>query len=160
MQKLKVGMFSFASCEGCFANILTLIDKDHEAILNAIEVKSARLIQKKSEIKDLDIAFVEGSICTAADSEKLKEIRENSKKLILLGTCACDGWPSTQRNNFLQEQKNEVSLQVRKLGQLGEVLTPEKIVKVDSKVAGCPISNEQFKQCLKEQFKEFGVKYA
>jgi len=160
MQKLRVGMFSFASCEGCFANILTLIDKEHEAILKVIDLKSARLVQKKSEIKGLDIAFVEGSIATAIDSEKLKEIRENSKKLILLGTCACDGWPSTQRNNFLQEQKNEISLKVRKLNQLSEVLTPEKLVKVDGKVAGCPISNEQFKQCLKEQFKEFGVKYA
>lgn len=158
--KLCVGMFSFSSCEGCFANILTLIDREHEGILKAIELKSARLVQKRSEIEGLDIAFVEGSICTPKDAEKLKEIRENSKKLILLGTCAVDGWPSTQRNNFLPEQKAEIALSVRKLGQLNEITPPEKLVKVDAKVVGCPISNEQFKQCLKEQFKEFGISYA
>ena len=158
--KLRIGMFSFTSCEGCFANVLTLLDQEHEKILGLLEVKSARLIQKKSEIKDLDVAFVEGSIATSKDLEKLKEIRENSKKIVLLGTCATDGWPSTQRNNFSNAQKSEIALSVRKAGQLNEVLKPESIVKVDAKLFGCPINNEQFKELLKTQFKEFGVKYA
>ena len=158
--KLKIGLFSFASCEGCFANVLTLLDKEHEGILKLLEVKSARMIQKRNEIKELDIAFIEGSIATAKDIEKLKEIRENSKKVILIGTCATDGWPSTQRNNFSAEQKSLISLSLRKAGQLNEVLKPESIVKVDAKLFGCPISNEQFKELLKKEFKEFGVEYA
>ncbi|MDO8647201.1 MAG: hypothetical protein Q7R70_02180 [Candidatus Diapherotrites archaeon] len=158
--KLRIGMFSFTSCEGCFCKVLELLDQEHEKILALLEIKSARLIQKKSEIKDLDVAFVEGSIATSKDLEKLKEIRENSKKIILLGTCATDGWPSTQRNNFSNARKSEIALSVRKAGQLNEVLKPESIVKVDAKLFGCPINNEQFKELLKQQFKEFGVKYA
>ena len=158
--KLSIGLFSFTSCEGCFANVLTLLDAEHEGILKVLDIKSAKLIQKKSSIEGLDVAFIEGSIATPKDEEKLKEIRANSKKLILLGTCACDGWPSTQRNNFLQEQKNEISAMVRRTGQLHEILTPEKIVKVDAKLIGCPIDNQAFKALLKELFKEFGVENA
>lgn len=157
--RLKIGLFSFASCEGCFANVLTLLDKEHESILKLLEIKSARLIQKRSEIKDLDIAFVEGSLATAKDIEKLKEIRENSKKVILLGTCATDGWPSMQRNNFSAEQKSLISLSLRKAGQLNEILKPESVVKVDGKLFGCPINNEQFKELLKVAFEEQGINY-
>ena len=158
--KLSIGLFSFTSCEGCFANVLTLLDAEHEGILKALDIKSARLIQKKSSLDSLDVAFIEGSIATSKDEETLKEIRANSKKLVLVGTCAVDGWPSTQRNNFLQEQRNEVSAMVRKTGQLNEILTPEKIVKVDAKINGCPIDNQAFKNLLKELFKEFGVENA
>ena len=155
--KLKIGMFSFTSCEGCFANVLTLLDKEHEHILKRLEVKSARLIQKKSEIKGLDVAFIEGSLATEKDIEKAKQIRENSKKVVLLGTCTIDGWPSTQRNNFLPEQKQAVALEVRRKGQLAEILQPEKVIKVDLKLMGCPIDLKQFKESLNELFKEFGV---
>lgn len=158
--KLKLGMFSFASCEGCFAVVLQLLDQEHERILQFLDVKSARLIQKKSDLKGLDVAFVEGSLATEKDIEKLKEIRENCKKLVLLGTCAADGWPSTQKNNFSPQQKSEIFASVKKAGQLPEILTPEKVVKVDEKIFGCPITPEQFKQSLKVAFKEFGVAFA
>src|SRR3989344_9575723 len=90
-RKLNVGIFSFTGDEGCvivFTEILNYKIAEWKGLIN---FKSARVLQSKNEIEDIDVAFVEGAISTYKEEEKLKEIRAKSRKVVAIGTCAIDG---------------------------------------------------------------------
>jgi len=84
--KPRVGFFDFTGCEGCQLTILNLAEKLLD-VLDLVEVVEFREVQGNCN-EDLDIAFVEGSICRPDEEKRLRLIRTRSKKLITLGACA------------------------------------------------------------------------
>ncbi|MFH8132338.1 MAG: hypothetical protein QW321_01895 [Candidatus Aenigmatarchaeota archaeon] len=159
-RKLRVGIFSFTCDEGCSITFLEILNQKFFEWKDLIEFKHFRLIQSKSEIKNLDIAFVEGAISTKEELEKIKVIRKNSKKLVLLGNCAISGSPSNLRNFFDKERKNEIKEIVKKFGQREKVLAIKEVVKADEEVPGCPMQEEKFLEVVENLLKNFGVKNA
>lgn len=154
-RKLRVGIFSFTCDEGCSINFLEILNKKFFEWKDLIEFKHFRLIQSKSEIKNLDIAFVEGAISTKEELKKIKNIRKNSKKLVLLGSCAISGSPSNLRNFFDEERKEEIKEIIKKFGHREKVLAVKEIVKADGEVPGCPIQEEKFVEVMEKLLKEF-----
>ena len=141
LDKPKIGVFGFTSCEGCQLQIAnkeeTLID-----LLRAIEVMNFRLISSDKH-DGYDIAFVEGSITTEGDMARLKKIREQAKILVAMGACACLGGINNLRERFdLAETLKEVygSHPV----ESGPVRRVSDIVSVDIELPGCPISKPEF----------------
>lgn len=122
-----------------------------------IDFKSARVLKKSGEIKDIDVAFVEGAIANQKDEEELKKIRANSKKLVAIGACAMTGMPSAQRNDFSDALKKEIFPMVRFYGLKKKVQKLDELVTVDDKVPGCPMSEALFLNVLNKYLKEFGV---
>lgn len=98
-----------------------------------------------------------GAIASIKDERKLKEIRRNCKKLVAIGSCAINGMPSAQRNNFDDEKKKEIEFLIEKFHQSKKVKKLDEIVKVDAKVPGCPMSETAFLNTLNDYLKEFGV---
>ena len=90
----------------------------------------------------MDIALVEGAISTQSEIKKLKEIRKKSKKLIALGSGAVNGYPSNQRNKFPREKKKQIQPLIEKMHQIKQISPLKKFVKVDDKIDGCPIAEE------------------
>ena len=79
-----------AHCDGCQ---LTLLDREDELLTIAGRVKIAHFLEvsRESEPGPYDVSLVEGSITTAADAERIREIREMSRTPVTIGACATAG---------------------------------------------------------------------
>lgn len=157
MGKLKVGWFSFSCSEDSTIMFAEMLNEHFEEWSKLIEFRHARVLKSKNELSDIDVAFVEGAIASEKHAEELKKIRANSKKIVAIGSCACTGMPSAQRNLFDENLKQDIRPLVEGL-HLNEKVVPIKdIVQVDDSVPGCPMNEEIFLQVLQKYLKEFGV---
>jgi len=144
--KLKVGWFSFTCCEDSTIIFTELLNQNYKTWLKKIDFVHARIFRRDdtSDIKPMDIAFVEGAITSSRQEEKLIKIRERAKILIAVGSCAVLGTPSNQRNFFNQRQLDEIQSILEKFKYKEKVLKIAEIVKVDEEIPGCPMDEKKF----------------
>ncbi len=122
-----------------------------------IEFVSASILQKKGEIKDIDVAFIEGAVTSVRQEEKIKKIRQESKKVVAIGSCACVGMPSSQRNFFDEKTKEEINKILIRFQYAEKVKKLSDVIMVDEMVPGCPMSEDTFLKVLNKYLKEFGI---
>ncbi len=145
-KKLRVGWFSFTCCEDSTIMFTELLNTHYREWLSKIEFVHARVLRKDDtqELHDMDVAFVEGSISSDSQEDKLRRIREKSKILVAIGSCAIVGSPSNQRNFFNPEQKSEIQPILDLFKYKAKVQKLSEIVKVDENVPGCPMNETMF----------------
>lgn len=148
MAKLRVGWFTFTCCEDSTILFTELLNTHWKIWKDKIEFVNARVLKANNEIKNLDVSFVEGSISSQEQADKLKVIRENSKKLIAIGACACTAMPSGWRNTFDEATKKEIQFLIDRYSHLEKVEPLETYVTVDEKVQGCPMNEERFLEVM------------
>ena len=92
-----LAVWKFSSCDGCQ---LTLLDCEDELLAIAGRVKIAHFVEASSEIQPgpYDVSLVEGSITTADDAERIRQVREMSRTLVTIGACATAGGVQALRN--------------------------------------------------------------
>lgn len=152
--KIKIGWFSFTGCEGCAIIFIELLNNHYKKWLSEIEFVHGRILKKETEeIKEMDIAFIEGAISSNSQEEKIKEIREKTKILIAVGTCATLGSPSNQRNFFDQNQLSEIKPILEKFNYKEKVVKINDVVKIDEVVPGCPMDEKFFLQIINKYLK-------
>ncbi|MBI5848036.1 MAG: NADH:ubiquinone oxidoreductase [Nitrospirae bacterium] len=143
--KPKVAFFELSSCEGCQLQIInneaTLLD-----FLSLVQVVNFREAMTESS-DDYAIAFVEGSVTRNDEIERLKNIRDNAKVLVALGSCACFGGVNQLKNRFeLNWVKQEVygnsTIDTAKAQPL------EDFVHVDLRIYGCPVRKEEVEKIV------------
>ena len=93
-KKLKIGWFTFTCCEGCATVFVELMNDHFKEWRNQIEFKHCRILKSKNVMKDIDLAIVEGAIASLEDIEKLERIRDNAKRVMIVGSCAITGMPA------------------------------------------------------------------
>lgn len=156
-RKLRVGIFSFTGDEGCVITLLEVLNYKFFEWKDKIDIVYARTLRSKNDLTNLDVAFVEGAISTPSEEAKLREIRANAKNVVAIGTCAINGLPSAQRNNFPELLKREIEPLVRKLGQFERMKAPTEIIKVEDQVPGCPMLENKFVEVLEKYIKQLEV---
>lgn len=156
-KKLRIGWFSFSCCEDSTIIFTELLNDHYLVWREKIEFVSALVLKKKSEIKDLDVAFVEGAITSQEQEKKLAEIRNESKKLVAIGACACVGMPSSQRNFFSEKINEEIKGDLLRFQYADKVRKLSEVVKVDDQVPGCPMDEKIFLQIIKKYLNEFKI---
>lgn len=156
-KKLKLGWVCFSCCEDSTIVFTEILNDYWDKLKDIVEIKYARVLRNKNDYTDLDIMFVEGAISNPRAEEELKKIRENCKKLIAVGACACTGMPSGQRNTFDERRKREIEPIVRAFDYSKDVKPVHDVVKVDDTVPGCPMLESSFLNVLKKSFAEFGI---
>ena len=143
---MRVGVFKFSSCDGCQLAFFEL----EEEFLKLSEIVSIEYFleaQSANRWDFFDLAFVEGSVSTPEEEERIRKIRESSRFLIAIGACAVSGGIQSARNfeDFLSlyssvySQKYDVNPQSRPLSDF---------VKVDLEIRGCPINKEHLREVL------------
>ena len=148
MDKKRVGWFSFTCCEDSTILFTELLNTHWDEWKQKVEFVHARVLKTKGELKDLDIAFVEGAIVGKEQIAELQKIRDNSKILIAIGACACTAMPSGWRNTFDAQTKQEIQWLVDRFGHLDRVEPLSKFVTVDDRVPGCPMDEQRFLQIM------------
>lgn len=156
-KKLRVGWFSFSCCEDSTIIFTELLNDHWNEWKEKIEFVNALILQKRGELKDLDISFVEGAITSDSQEQKLKEIRANSKKVVAIGACACIGMPSAQRNSFNDEQKKEIENILIRFQYAQRVKKLKDVITIDAEVNGCPMVESVFLETLTKCLQEFGI---
>src|SRR6516164_5613450 len=96
-RKPKIGVFKFASCDGCQ---LTLLDAEDEllGVADAVDIAYFPEASRAMGKGPYDIGLVEGSITTLHDAARIQQIRRQCKKLITIGACATAGGIQALRN--------------------------------------------------------------
>lgn len=158
-KKLRVGWFSFTCCEDSTV-IFTEILNDHwQEFKKLIDFRHARVLQSKNVLDELDVAFVEGALSSQTHVDKVKEIRQKSKKLVAVGSCAVTGLPSAQRNVFGPADIAAINENyLEPFNYLPKVLKLTDVVTVDAQLPGCPMNPKQFLALLDQVLKEFHIK--
>ena len=143
---MKVGVFKFSSCDGCQ---LAFFDLEEELLKLSEKVQIEYFLEAQSLNKwsFFDLAFVEGSVSTQEEEERIKRIRENSKFLVAIGACATSGGIQSARNF---EDFSKVYSSVYTINyQVNEKAKPiSDFVKVDLEIRGCPINKEALREVL------------
>jgi coenzyme F420-reducing hydrogenase gamma subunit len=149
--KAKVAVHKFSSCDGCqlaFLNLgegllqlAALVDISHFAEAGAVNPGA-----------QVDIAFVEGSVTTPDEIERINLIRENSRYLVTIGACATAGGVQALRNgveNF-PGWVSAVYASTEYIKSLAESTPIKNHVKVDLELWGCPVTSRQVVQAVRD----------
>ena len=159
-KRLNIGWFSFSCCEDSTILMTELLNDHYEEWFELLNFKYAKILQSKNELKDIDVAFVEGAITSNKLLKELKEIRKNSKKVVAIGSCAINGMPSAQRNTFDKKRREEIQFLIDRFKHMDRVYSVKEVVKVDDEVPGCPMDENKFLEVLNKCLVEFKVKNA
>lgn len=143
-KKLRIGWFTFTCCEDSTILFTELLNTYWDKWKDKIEIVNARVLKTDNTIMNLDVAFVEGAICSKEQAEKLKFIRANCKKLVAIGACACTAMPSGWRNSFDEKTKEEIQFLISRFSHLEKVEPLSTFVQIDEKVQGCPMDENKF----------------
>ncbi|HUF20299.1 MAG TPA: sulfhydrogenase subunit delta [Burkholderiales bacterium] len=147
--KPKVAVHKFSSCDGCQLAFLNL----GEALLEVAElvefVHFAEAGPVDPEAK-VDIAFVEGSISTPEEQERIERVRTNSRFLVTIGACATSGGIQALRNLHNAGQwVAGIYATPEYVSTLDRVTPVRGMVKVDLELWGCPVSGRQVLAALR-----------
>jgi len=148
-KKVKIGFFSLSCCEGCELAVLDLEEKLLQSF-KEIEILESRLLLEKIKASKLDLAFVEGSVVSSHDLDKLQYIREKTGFLVALGACATIAGIPGIRNALpsgIQERLAEKA--IKPIRQKAYPLSA--FVKVDYLLQGCSINEQEFLDFLVEE---------
>ena len=142
-RKPRLGVFKFASCDGCQLSVLDCED-ELLAVAGAVEIADFREASSAVLEGPYDLALVEGSVTTEHDVARIKEVRERSKVLVTIGACATSGGIQALRNFAdVEEYRRVVYAQPQYIATLATSTAIAEHVPVDFELRGCPISKFQ-----------------
>ena len=138
-----LAVWKFTSCDGCQ---LTLLDAEDELLAIADRVQIAHFLEASSATVagPYDVSLVEGSITTAEEAERIKEVRAASHTLVTIGACATAGGIQALRN--YADIKDYVATVYASPEYISTLSTSTPIadhVDVDFELRGCPINKSQ-----------------
>ncbi|MCP5060618.1 MAG: hypothetical protein GY937_28310 [bacterium] len=144
----RIAVFKFASCDGCQLQILNL---EHELLALAERIDIVHFLEATSRVEDgpYDISFVEGSITTESDAQRIQDVREASRQLVTIGACATSGGIQHLRNLAdAEEWKASVYPHPEHVAALATSTPISDHVSVDAELQGCPIEKGQLVQLI------------
>ncbi|MEK7513916.1 MAG: hypothetical protein AAB580_03430 [Patescibacteria group bacterium] len=150
MPKLIVGWFTFTCCEDSTIIFTELLNTHWQEWTKALDFKYAKILRKSQGVGPMDIAFVEGAISSQSQIDKLTQIRSLAKTLIAIGSCACIGQPSSQRNDFDPARLEEIKPILIKFNYADKVQKLSDLVTVDYSVPGCPMDEVKFIELMNQ----------
>ena len=152
--KPKLAVWKFASCDGCQ---LSLLDCEDDLLPLAGELEIAYFLEASRATVEgpYDVSIVEGSVTTPHDALRIREIRDNSRRLITIGACATAGGIQALRN--FADVDDFVSIVYASpdyISTLRESTPASDHVRVDFELQGCPPSKHQLLEVISAYLNE------
>lgn len=146
--KPRLGVWKFASCDGCQ---LTLLDCEDELlqVAGAVDIAYFPEATRGSVRGTYDLSLVEGSITTLHDAERIQDVRRRSRTLVTIGACATAGGIQALRNFAdIDDFMAAVYAHPEYIETLSTSTPIADHVPVDFELRGCPISKQQLLEVL------------
>jgi len=147
-RRAKLAVWKFASCDGCQ---LSLLNCEDELLALVGELEIAHFLEATSAVQPgpYDLSLVEGSITTAADEQRIREIRSVSKRLVTIGACATAGGIQALRNfHDVDDFMAAVYAAPHYISTLATSTPISAHVQVDFELHGCPIDRGQLLEVI------------
>ncbi len=141
--KPRIAVHKFASCDGCQLAFLNLGDMllDLAQSVELMHFAEAGPVDPDAQV---DVAFVEGSITTPKDVERIARIRARSQYLVTMGACATAGGIQALRNGHdVDAWMASVYAKPEYIETLASSTPIAQHVKVDFELWGCPVNGRQ-----------------
>lgn len=146
--KPKVAVWKFASCDGCQ---LSLLDCEDDLLDVVGEIEIAYFLEATTSMVKgpYDISIVEGSITTEHDVQRIRKIRQQSKKLIAIGACATSGGIQALRNFAdVDDYIRTVYARPDFISTLRTSTPIQEHVPVDFELRGCPLNKMELVEVI------------
>jgi coenzyme F420-reducing hydrogenase gamma subunit len=141
--KPRVAVHKFSSCDGCQLAFLNL-GEDLLTLARRVDLVHFAEAGPLDPDIDVDVAFVEGSVSTPEDLERIQHIRAHSQLLIAIGACATSGGIQSLRNGvFGEDWVTQIYSHPEAITSLERSTPIASHVKVDFELWGCPVSGPQ-----------------
>ena len=135
--KLKFMLISLTSCSGCISSLISL--DIFSQFIERTNLIYFPFMLDTNQIKDCDIALVEGCVSEEEQIEKLQDTRKHAKRVFALGTCAAFG-------GILSLSKK------RKADPIS------KFIEIDGIIPGCPPPPNLLGTCLIRMIEHKNIK--
>jgi sulfhydrogenase subunit delta len=144
----RVGIFSITSCAGCQLELL--FSKEIGEIVDGVDFVHFPMAKEYNEEGPFDISFIEGAVVRKEEIDTIKKVRERSKIVVALGTCATYGGVPAMRNfGFEEEIKKAVYTDTAHLKSIN-VSGVANYIDLDYFIRGCPAEKCEIIRVLKE----------
>jgi len=144
MPKPRIGVFGLTGCAGDQLMLLNAEDELLE-LASLVDVRDFLLASSANDRHgELDVALVEGAVLSRRDEEDLKRIRNRSRFLVALGTCALWGGVPA-----MGSEEHHAQRLARVYGQQADgydslpARALHEVVKVDAGLPGCPVEKRE-----------------
>lgn len=146
--KPRVAVFKFSSCSGCQLAILNL-EEELLDLVGAVEIAYFLEARRLPESRPYDITFIEGSVTTQEEIERIKQIRKETGLLISIGACATAGGVQALKN-YKDHKKliDIVYVHPEFIDTLSTSTPISEHVKVDVELWGCPVEKYQILEAV------------
>lgn len=144
----RMGVFKFASCDGCQ---LSLLDCEDELlqVAEAVEIGYFLEATRRPLGGEFDLALVEGSISAPEQLEQIRDVRVRSRFLVTIGACATAGGIQALRNwGHAEEYLKVVYARPEYVQTLADSTPISAHVPVDFELRGCPINKSQLLEVI------------
>ncbi len=148
MTRPTLAVWKFTSCDGCQ---LTLLDCEDELLTLAGQVRIARFTEATRTVLPgpYDVSIVEGSVTTPEEAERIRQVRAESRILVVIGACATAGGIQALRNfGDVAEFASIVYASPQYIDTLATSTPISAHVTVDYELRGCPIDRGQLLEVL------------
>jgi coenzyme F420-reducing hydrogenase gamma subunit len=147
--KPRVAVHKFSSCDGCQLAFLNLGEGLLE-LASRVELVHFAEAGPLDPDAEIDVSFVEGSVSTPDDLERIQQIRARSRLLIAIGACATSGGIQGLRNGVFGAQwVTQIYSHPEAISSLERSTPIADHVKVDFELWGCPINSQQMLAAVK-----------
>lgn len=144
----RLGFFKYSCCAGCEFE-LAFFQRHIVETLEGFEFVYCRMLASGGAPEGpFDVALVEGTITEAWQADELKKIRERSKLLFAIGSCAVNGGIPAIKSSV---PEHEVQGRVYKELSTIHSIRPHAIsayVRVDGDIKGCPPGERDLYEAL------------
>ncbi|MCP4598716.1 MAG: sulfhydrogenase subunit delta [Neptuniibacter sp.] len=148
-RKPTIAVHKFSSCDGCQLALLNM-GEALVTLAERVDIKHFAEAGVLDEMAEVDIAFIEGSVVTQHDTQRIQQIRKNSRYLITMGACATSGGIQALKN--LSDSANSwtgaIYPQPEFIDSLDRSEPIKSHVKVDFEIWGCPINSGQISTAI------------
>jgi coenzyme F420-reducing hydrogenase gamma subunit len=144
-----VAVHKFSSCDGCQLAFLNLGETllQLAGLVDFVHFAEAGPVAPDEEV---GVAFVEGSVSTPHELERIRSVRASSKYLVTIGACATAGGVQALRG--LADAKEWAAGIYASPEHIASLATSTPIaqhVKVDLELWGCPVEGRQVLRALR-----------
>ncbi len=156
MSKPSIAVHKFSSCDGCQLAFLNA-GEDLLTLAGLVDIRHFLEAGMADEEAEVDIAFVEGSISTPEEVERIHTVREKSRFLVTLGACATAGGLQALRNldESNEDWKRAIYARPEFIRTLAHAEPIRAHVRVDFELWGCPVNGRQVLAAVRQLL--FGV---